>query len=195
MASYGADQRPILPQMGTSGRVSMYADTYGVFTSPCDYYSMESPPMKLPVRELLSAAILLIIIELGKRRVARPLVSRRIGGSRIRPAATSDAAATVSVVPKRVRAAVSVYGWCRRGEFRPHPFEFPTVYGMRDPCPGPRLLSGTNFRKERLQPPHYTTQLATNLQKTHIINMAKYETALSPNQYLIQLSWLFPTHD
>ena len=73
MASYGADLWPISPQVGSSGigRFSMYADTYGVFKFPRGYYSMESPPMKFPARELHRAALLRNYTRVGGNGAAR----------------------------------------------------------------------------------------------------------------------------
>ena len=61
-------------------------------------------PRRYPRAKCFSRRYCAIILALGKRRVARPLVFRRIGDARIRPVATSDAEMAVSVVPKRARA-------------------------------------------------------------------------------------------
>ena len=148
----------------------MYADTYAFFTLPFEYYSMAPPSAQLPARaKIFPLRYFGIILELGKRRAARPFVSRRIGGARIRQAVTSDAEMTVSVEPMRARATVAVYGWFWRGKSRPYPFEFPTVYGMCDyqALLRPANTERGNLRAEGLHPPHYHTKLATNLHKTH----------------------------
>ena len=109
-----------------------------------------------------------IILELGGRRVDRPLVSRRIGDARSRPAATSDAELEVSVVPKRVRARPRECAGDRLGLRTASARGVPAV-SIRIPhriwhgrahalfFSDPRLLSGPHFRTERLHPPHYTT--------------------------------------
>ena len=53
-------------------------------------------PRSYPRSNRLPRRYFAIILELEKRRVARPSVSRRIGDSRIRPPATSESEMTVS---------------------------------------------------------------------------------------------------
>ena len=60
-------------------------------------------PRSYPRAKCFQRRYCAIILASGTRRVARPLVLRRIGEARIRPDATSDAEATVSVLPKRAR--------------------------------------------------------------------------------------------
>ena len=139
-------------------------------------------PRSYPRAKCFPRRYIAIILELGKRSVARPYVSRRIGDARVRRAVTSATEMTVSVVPMWVRANVAVYGRCRREKFRPRPFEFPAVYEL---CEYQALSRPANT--EMGISPHrmdfdrpIILQNWPQIYRKRIINMTKYDGPLIP---------------
>ena len=139
---------------------------------------MESPSAQLPAREVLSAAILRNYTRVGdkarrapfgfatNRRGANPpgCHFRRRGDSlRITEEGTGQAARM------RGRPLWFTDGVVEgdSGRIISNSTPYMACANIMHFSPDPRILSGWNFRTERLQPSQYREKLATSLQKTH----------------------------